>query len=70
MAARQCRGAHVGLKVSFPSGWLQQLVVWQCCSWLVCSSTEPIRVLDQPDLTSDNYLTGCKAGFFMAQQPV
>ena len=44
MAARQCLGAHVGLKAYFLSGWLQQQVGWPYCSLLACSFMAPTRV--------------------------
>ena len=62
-------GVPAGLRGLFLSGWLPQLVEWQCCLLSDCFSMGPIRVLVQPESNVEPDLEAdLRVGFLLGQE--
>ena len=62
-------GVPAGLRGLFLSGWLPQLVEWQCCLLSDCFSMGPIRVLVQPESNVEPHSEAdLRVGFLLGQE--
>ena len=69
MVDQRLPGVPAGLRGRFLSGWLPQLVEWQCCLWSDCFSMGPTQVLVQPESSIESELEAdLRVGFLLGQE--